>query len=228
MIKPFLSGTALLVLSFTAASADWVIDSKIDTAQGAMNITAKLKEQRARLDMNGPQGAMSTIVDSTTGDSTQLMHAQKMAVTVPGAIVKQQIEAMKAAAGASGEAGAAKATGEKEKVGEWDCEIYTWSSGTTSAKLWVASNVPNGESLKGAMAKLKAGAFGATRLGPDESLLPGPVVRTETTAGGQVTKMTVNAVKEEKLDASTFEVPADYKTMSLPGQPGATSPKPKK
>lgn len=226
MKTPVLSTVALLAFTL-AAPADWVIDSDVDTAQGKMSITAKLQEERARLDMNGPQGAMSTIVDSKTGNSTQLMHAQKLAMSVPGSMVKQQIEAMKKAAGADATSTDAKATGEKEKVGAWECEIYTWASGTTSAKLWVASNVPNGDQLKAAVAKLKSGAFGRTQVGPDESKLPGPVVRSETTAGGQTTKMTVSALKEEKLDPSIFAVPADYKAMALPTAP-ATPAKPAK
>ena len=218
-MKSHLSVLTFAGFTIVAAQADWVIESRVDTQQTKLKITARLADDLVRLDTETPNGGKtSTIVNATTGDSIQLIHAGKSVVRVPGSVVKQQIQAIKqATAGADTAPQKARPTGQKEKVGPWDCEIYTWSEGQASAKLWVASNVPNGEELKAAMGKLRGGALAGSHVGPDESELPGPVVRSETTAGGQTSKMTMISVKEQKIDRTVFEVPPDYK-------PAASSP----
>lgn len=222
-MKRYLSAVTLAALTIVVGHADWVIESKVDAQQTKLNITARLADEFVRLDTETPKGGKtSTIVNATTGDSIQLIHAGKTVMRVPGTVVKQQIQAIKQATSGGVDTVPEKArpTGEKETVGPWDCEIYEWAEGNASAKLWVASNVPNGEQLKAALGKLRGGALAGSHVGPDESELPGPVVRSETTARGQTTRMTMISVKEEKIDRSVFEVPADYKPgPSLPGAP---------
>ena len=226
-MKRYLSAVIFAGLTIVAGRADWVIESRVDAQQTKLNITAKLTDEFIRLDTESPTGGKtSTIVNATTGDSIQLIHAGKTVVRIPGTVVKQQIQALKqTTAGADAAPQKAKPTGEQEKIGPWDCEIYTWAAGNASAKLWVASNVPNGEQLKAALAKLRGGALAGSHVGPDESELPGPVVRSETAAGGQTSKMTMISVKEQKIDRKVFEVPADYKSAGPPPSGAPASPR---
>ena len=53
-------------------------------------------------------------------------------------------------------------------------------------------------------------------MGPDQSALPGPSLKSEVMAQGQKITSSLVSVKEQDLDAKEFEVPADYKSMALP------------
>jgi hypothetical protein len=192
------------------------------------NITTKLKDGKMRADLNGPLGAMSSIIDGTTGDSIQLIHAQKMAMKTSAAQMKQAIEMSKQAAGATPDKSAAQtkpqATGQKEKVGEFDCEIYTWSGNGTTTKFWVALKHPQAALLKAAEKQMRSGVMGMAQSGPDVTELPGPALKTETQAANSKTVATILSVKETKIEAAEFEVPKDYQTMDMSKLPGASSP----
>jgi hypothetical protein len=217
-MKAILSLLAVPFLLAATASADLIVELKIESPMMNTNTTMKMKGDKMRADVDGgPTGQMSTITDAKTGDVVTLMHAQKMAMKISAAQMKQSLDQLKAAGGLKDGAAAVapKATGEKEKVGDYDCEIYTWSDGNTSAKFWVAKNHPKADALK-AFSKQMRNAVPGAKMGPDESELPGPAVKSEVTSQGQKITSTLVSVKEQDLDAKDFEVPADYKSMALP------------
>jgi len=217
----FVPAAALSLLA-AAAQADLVIESKVESAQMNSAMTTKIKSDKVRTDIaSGPMGAMSVIMDNQSGDSVNLMHAQKMAMKSTGAQMRQALEMAKQFTGAAtGEAAKPQKTDRSEKIGDYDCDIYTWSSGGMSGRYWVAKNHPQAATLKEAEKKMKAGILAGAQTGPDTSALPGAVLKTETVAAGQTTVMTVVSVKEAKLDAKDFEVPPDYTAMAMPQMPG--------
>ena len=217
-MKAFLSALAVTALLIATASADWVIDSKIESPQLNTNTTTKVKGDKLRVDIeNGPAGAMSSIVDTKSGESIQLMHAQKMAVKTSGAALKQAMDAAKDKAGVKqGAPSELKPTGQSEKVGEFDCDIYTWTDGTNTSKLWVAKNHPQAAALKAFEKQMRSGFFGGMQMGPDTSTLPGPAIKTETSVQGTKITSTINSIKEQNIDAKEFDVPAGYQSMALP------------
>jgi hypothetical protein len=181
--------------------------------------TTKVKGDKLRVDIpNGPAGAMSSIVDTKSGDSIQLIHAQKIAMKTNAATMKQAMEAAKQKTGVSG-GGELKATGQSEKIGDLDCDIYTWSEGPTSVKIWVAKNHPQAAALKAFEKQMRSGFFGGMQLGPDTTKLPGPAIKTETTMQGAKITNTITSVKEQDVDAKEFDVPTGYQSMALPGAP---------
>jgi hypothetical protein len=216
------------------ASADLIIESKVESPQMNSNVTTKIKQGKVRADMTGPMGAMSSIIDSASGDSIQLIHGQKMAMKTSAAQMKQAIEMSKQLAGATGDKSATsakpQATGQKEKVGEHDCEIYTWTGGGMTSKFWVALKHPQAALLKDAEKQMRSGALGAAASGPDTSDLPGPALKTETQVANMKTVATILSVKEGNVNATDFEVPKDYQSMDMskiPGAGGPTTPAPK-
>ena len=114
-------------------------------------------------------------------------------------------------------AAAVKDTGEKEKVGDYNCEIYTWTDGGTTSKLWVTKDHPQAAALKALEKQMRSGFFGAMQSGPDTTSLPGVAVKTEVTAQGQKITTTVLSVKEQDVDVKEFDVPAGYQSMTMPG-----------
>lgn len=204
----------------TPAFADWVMETKLESAMMNTSNVIKVKGDKVRADLaSGPMGAMSSIIDTASGDSVSLIHAQKMAMKMSAAQMKQAMEMAKQAAGMKGDAAAAKpkATGQKEKIGDHECEIWTWADGDATAKYWVALNHPQAAALKEVIKKTSGGAMTGVQAGPDTTALPGPVMKTEMSAAGQKTTMTVLSIKEQPVDPKEFEVPADYNAMAMPG-----------
>src|SRR5205085_7462280 len=93
-----------------------------------------------------------------------------------------------------------KATGEKEKVGDWDCEIYTMEIGAgKSAKLWLAKDFPNYGALKEQLAKIQDASLSDSGFDPEKFKLNGVVAKLEIDIStGKMTK-TLVSVKEEAV-----------------------------
>jgi hypothetical protein len=221
-MKTLIVSAALVSILAAAAQADLVIESKVESPQVNTPMTTKIKGDKVRTDMNaGPMGAMSVIMDNKSGDSINLMHAPKIAMKTSGAQMKQTLEMAKQLSGApAADATKPQKSSQSEKVGEYDCDIYTWNGGAMTARYWVAKSHPQAVMLKDAEKNMNAGVLGAAQSGPDTTTLPGPVLKTETVTAGQTTTVTVVSVKEQKLDDKDFETPADYKAMAMPQMPG--------
>ena len=213
---------ASLLLATALARADIVVEQKMESAMLNGNVTMKVKGDKARMDMPSPVGGSQTmIIDNASGEIITLMHAQKMAMKMNINAIKQQAEAQQKAAGIDpAKMEAPKATGKKEKVGEWNAEIYEYAVGPMKGRLWVSKDFQNGKAINDQInavsAKMAAGGMDPTKLN-----VPGMVVKTEMdTPGGKFTTTLVKAV-EQDVPAGEFVAPADYKEMAMPATPGA-------
>jgi Domain of unknown function (DUF4412) len=208
----------LLLLLAAWSHADLVIEQKMESAFVNGNVLMKIKGDNARVDMPGPAGDMSVLVDMKKGEIATLVHAQKVAM-------KMNVEAAKKA----GEQEAKKAgidpakieqpksTGQKEKVGEWEAEIYETKLGNSPARFWVAKDVPNYKSIMDQINKLST-ATGSAGFDISKFDMGGMVVKSEmNTPAGKVTA-TVVKVSEDSVDPSIFQVPAGYQETKVPGQ----------
>ena len=217
------------ISALAAARADLIVEQKMEGSVLNGTMKMKMKGDKVRIDMPaGPLGDMSSIVDVQTGDSTTLIHGSKMAMKMSGALAKQAIDSVK---GAAPDAGAAKfqATGRKEKVGEYNAEVFTWASPAGMQTLWVTKDVPGFAKIKAQFDKFsKASAAGIGKgMTPDTSALPGVVVKTEMDLAGNKITSTVTSMKEENVDAAVFDVPKDYQEMAQPTLPAIPPPAPK-
>lgn len=216
-----------------AARADLVVEQKVESPFQNGNMTMKIKGEKIRVDMpTGPAGAMSSIVNLTTGDSLTLMHGQKMAMKTSGALAKQMIEQMQkktetpAAAGAEAGAAGPKATGKTETVGEYQTEIYTVNIGGGTYTYWVAKDFPDYAKIKAEMDKVNQMASGgiAKGMGPDLGNLPGVAVKTRAEIGGTQITTTLVSAKSGPVDAALFEMPKGYTEMAAPTLPNIPAP----
>jgi hypothetical protein len=213
-----------LACTVVAARADLTIKQKVERAAVSSDTTTQIKGDKVRVDM----GEISTIMDLSTSDTITLMHKSKMAMKLSGVQMKQMMDAMKKQMGAAAdnaEPPKPQATGKTEKVGDYNTEIYTWSNTngmTATMTMWVAKDFPNSKNIKEQLAKVKKSTAGGMSKGmaPDDSALPGMVVKTQAEVLGQKITTTLVSVKEETLDASLFDVPKDYSYQDMP-QPGA-------
>ena len=213
-----------LLFTIVAARADLVMEQKIESAMINGNITTKIKGDKVRVDMpTTPQGAISTIMDVNTGDSVTLMHGQKAMIKISGTEIRQMAENMKKArangAAANAEPPKFHDTGKTGKVGDYDTEIYTWSSPDgANQTIWVAKNFPDYARIKVQMDRLNNSPIAkmSKDTSPDVGTLPGMVVKTQMEMKGQKVTSTLVSAKEESVDASIFEAPKDYHEMVQP------------
>lgn len=210
---------ASLLLLSALSRADVVIEQKMESGFVNGNITMKIKGDNARMDMPaGPAGNVTVLMDMATGQMSTLMHAQKMAMKMDMKTVKKQAEAQAKVSGIDpSKIEKPKATGQAEKIGEWNTEVYEANFSGTTAKLWVAKDFPNYKAIMEQMNKFSAAA-GNAGFDPSKFDLNGMVVKTEmNTPAGKVTTTLVSA-KEAPVEATDFAMPAGYKEMTMPGQ----------
>jgi Domain of unknown function (DUF4412) len=213
-----------LAFGIMAARADLVLQQNVESSMVNGTITTQIKGDKIRVDMpSSPQGAMSTIMDLSSGDSTTLFHERKVAMTVPGAEIKQMAENLKktrAGAGTNAAPPKFQDTGKTEKVGKYNTEIYTWSSPDgANQTVWVARDFPDFAKIKVQMDKLNDSPVAQMSKGaaPDVNTLPGMVVKTKMEVNGQTVTSTLVSAKESSVDASIFQTPKDYQQMNQPG-----------
>ena len=98
--------------------------------------------------------------------------------------------------------------------------------GTLEAKLWIAKDFPNAQSIKDQMMKLSS-SMGGAGFDPSKIDVPGMVVKSEVST--PVGKMTITLVKakEEAVDDKEFVKPEGYQEMQMPTLPGAAPEPPK-
>lgn len=219
MKKRFLLALALVAAPLLAR-ADLTFVQNIETQGQKIPLTLKLKETKIRVDM-GDQA--STLMDINSGEMTTLMHANKAFMKVDPAVLKMMQAQMKQQMGETAEKpGELKPTGQKEKVGDFDTEIYTLESGSTKGKFWIAKDYPNGDKLLTALKQIQDSPAGkmAGNMGSQPENYPGVPVKSEMEVSGQKVLVTLVSVNDEKLDAGLFAVPGDYKAMAAPAIPG--------
>jgi hypothetical protein len=227
-----------LVFAAATVRADLVIQQQITIATNSSVATMKIKGGKIRLDMYaGQPRAISTITDLKTGDAITLLHTQKMFVKTAGATARQTKPAGNGPT-VTAKPPVPRATGKTEKVGGYDTEIYTWSNSRgITGTAWVAKNFPDYARIRTDMAVLdKSAAEANNSLDPELSKLPGMVVKSQVTGNKQAITVTLVSAREEPVDASLFQAPANYKEMPraktikpvakpvAPKTPGKTAP----
>ena len=224
-----------VILGALAARADLVIHQQADVGGSGqlIAITIKIHGDKIRQDLVGLGSEdMSLIKDAATGDSIALMPQQKL-FTKP---------AKKAKDPQSPDAALSKPldTGNSERVGGYDAKIFAWAAdrklwNDTNGMietLWVAKDFPNYENIKTDLAKLDRAnvSFPGNGMQPGISALPGMVVKSKLIVkmGGvvQTINITLLSMKEEAVDPSNFEVPADYKEWTPPQSANEPAPSP--
>jgi len=209
---------AVSALSLHSSFADWVISQKTTTEGKTQDMVIKVKGDKTRADI-GDQ--MSAITDASSGEITMFMHSQKM-------MMKMNADSMKGLMSLAGQllekaAPAAKpeATGQMEKVGDYETEIYTWKSKLGTGKFWIAKDFPGYKEINAAQDKLtKAMGNPATAFAPQTGDFPGMAVKSEMTLMGKVIISELVSAKNEPVADSTFIAPEGYKEMKIPSLPG--------
>jgi hypothetical protein len=209
------------LLTALIAHADLVVEQKIESAMVNGNTVTKIKGDQIKIDSPVPGGGnYTTIVNAQTGDATTLMHAQKMGMKMNINAIQKQMQAVTGGNAANpANMSKPKATGQKEKVGEYDADVYEMSVMGQNIKMWAAKDYPHAQKLKEQMNKLAKATSGGM-MDPSHFDVPGMIVKTEmTTPQGKVTQ-TLTSVREENVAATEFEIPTGYNIQEMPQIPG--------
>jgi Domain of unknown function (DUF4412) len=217
-MKAFLCGF-LALFAVTGVRADLVIEQKIESQVMNGNMNMKIKGEKARMDIPSPVGGnMTILMDLANDQMATLVHAQKMVMKMKMADAKKAAEEQQKKSGVDvTKVEQPKATGQKEKIGEWNCEIYDVNFGGMTGKMWVTKDFPNYKSIMEQMNKINSAASMGMGMDPSKFQLDGMTVKTEMAAPFGKMTSTLVKVTEGAVPDSEFEVPAGYKEMSVPG-----------
>ena len=211
-IRGLLLSCAILWLA--PARADLVIVQHVDGSGQSGDQTIRIKGDKARADLSSQ---ISMITDGASGDIVTLMHAQKAFLKTAAAQSKVLMEQLKKLAP---DAAGPKLvpTGKKEKVGNYECEVFTSRLGGLSVTYWIAKDFPNYPAVLAQMGKFQGGAISAMGRGmmPELKDFPGMQIKTEIDLGGKKVSTVLLSAKEENVDPASFEIPKDYKEASAP------------
>ncbi len=212
------------ILSTGFCRADLVIVQAIDNKAAGMNqnmeITMKLKGDRARIDMGGQ---MSSIIDGGTGDMITLMHSQKATMTMKGEQLKAMMEqfAKTQDRTPTSEVPPLVSTGKTETINGFATEEFTHVMMGNTINYWIAKDYPNYRAILEQMTAFsknmgQMASPGVQQVKPEA--FPGLPIRTEVTmSGGTGTVIsTIVSVEEKSVEASEFNIPADYKAIEVP------------
>ncbi len=213
-----LSLIAGFCLLASSACADWVLVQKATADDKTEEVVIHIKGEQTRLDVGKE---MSVIAGGADGQMIMLMHQQKMMMRLSADTLKGVMALAGAAFGADQAAAKPVATGMKEKVGTYVCEVFTWTGKMGSGKFWVARDFAGYEALNAAQDKLmQAMGNPASAFAPQASDFPGMVIKSEMQVMGKSNVSELVSAKEEAVDAAIFVLPADYKEMKMPALPG--------
>jgi hypothetical protein len=213
-MKPFLSSLAALLLTTALLHGDLVIVQKVEGAGQSGEQTIKIQGDKARTDL---AQSVSVITDGATGDSVTLMHAQRSYLKVPASQAKAMIEQVQKLR-PNAEPPKLQTTGKHEKIGGYDCELFTANLGFLNITYWLAHAYPNYQGILSQMAKVQSGGISAMTNGmmPDLKDFPGLPIKTEMDLGGKKLITTIVSAKEEAIDPAIFKIPNGYKEISAP------------
>ena len=189
------------------AHADLVIEQEVDTTgQPKQSMTMSFKDGKIRADIGK---AMSTITDSATGDTTAIMHEQKMVIKTSGAASKAAVEAAQTPLAGTGKP---KKIEETDTINGRECECWQYEIAGGKTVMWVDKAYPGYAEFKAELDQITAAQQKATAAPFD---LGGMVVKTESVMAGISSTILVKSVKQTKLDDSIFKAPAGYTEMNM-------------
>lgn len=217
-------GLCALVSLMSSVWADVLVVQTVDSAMMKGEMVMKIKGDKVRTDMPGGMiGNMTVLMDVKSGESITLMHGPKMMLRM------KMGDALAAAAAAMDGAkiGKPKPTGQKEKVGEWETEIFEADTGVGPAKMWVAKGFPNYERVQKELKRISEATTKGKTFDPSNFDLGGMVVRSEMSSPVGKIVSTLVRVETKDIDAKEFDVPQGYTEQKLPSLPGLNANPPR-
>jgi hypothetical protein len=208
-MKKLLFLLTVIFLALHSSFADWVIIQ--ETNKIAVLSTIKIKGAKSRVDIGD---LTSFIIDGT--NIFQLLHSRKLIVKLDAGSLKVKTRARTSNLPEA----ELVATGKKERIGNHECEIYTWSiKDIIFCKMWIAKDFPGFRELNAAQDKIEEDMGNPMgELYPKASYFPGMAIRSEIKEGSNLSVSQIVYAKEEPVDDAVFSMPTGYQ-MKMPTAP---------
>lgn len=201
----------------TVTNRGTVFEMKMESPLMSGTVTLKVKGDQARMDLPEIAGTrMSIVVDLKKGESTYLLHDQKQTMKVSREDQEKMARQQEKEAGIDiTKIKKPEPTGEKEKVGKWDTEIFETMVGKDKARLWVAKDYPNYKAIRELEIRLNKATGGG--FDPSQFDLGGMVVKSIMTIPtlGETTT-TLIGIKEAPVEDADFKKPEGYEDEQKP------------
>ena len=204
-----------LALAFNA-KGDYLIKEELQNSGQVQQITLKIKDTKVREDVGGQNSA---IIDSNTGETTLLLHAQKAFLKINPEQLKAQAHALKDLLGAKAENPAnieLKPTGKRETINGFDTEEFTTNLNGVQLSIFIAKGFPNYQKLVEALYRVQSGPamdiLRSMSIPPDK--YPGLPVRTTESIMGQKIVVLLDSAQETDVPDTDFIIPSDYKELN--------------
>jgi hypothetical protein len=203
-----------LLMTVTAARADLVLVQKVEGGGQSGEQTIKVKDGKSRADLGQ---SLSLITDGATGDAYTLKHTERTFMKIPATQSQAMLEELRKKRG-DAPAPELKPTGKKEKVGDYECEIFKTDLGGLAVTYWIAPTFPNYAAIQTQLSAVQKSSLALASQGlmPDSAAFPGMTMKTELELSGKKVTTTTISVKEMPVPASAFVVPAGYKETPTP------------
>jgi Domain of unknown function (DUF4412) len=207
---PVLTALALVA----PARADLILTQRVDGGGQTGEQTIRIKGGKSRADL---ASTLSLLTDAATGDAFTLKHPDRSFMKVPAAQSQAMLAEMKKKRGEAPPP-QLKPTGKKEKVGDYECEIFTTDLGGLTVTYWLAKDFPNFAAIQQQLSAVQAGAQALASQGlmPDPATFPGMTMKTVIELGGKKVTTTTLTVRETPVADSVFEIPQGYKELPSP------------
>ncbi len=152
---------------------------------------------------NGPDS--TSIVETNSWDTLNLIHSQKMAMRSAGAQLKTMIgQAMKGHVPPT-----PKATGKKETVAGAACDVYTFTDQHSTTTLWVSPNYPDLARFQPFIDAMKKGPGGGLTVDG----IPGILVKSEVRTPDRTSTVTIESMKTAVIPGTEFREPRNYQLI---------------
>ena len=164
-------------------------------------------------------GQTSAIIDSNTGETTLLVHAQKAFLKISPEQLKAQAEAIKDVLGTKGENPGnieLKPTGKQETINGFVTEEYTANFKGVQMSIFIAKQFPNYQKVVAALQRVQnaPGMDVLRSMSVPPEKYPGLPIRTTANIMGQKIVVILDSVQETEVPDTDFIVPSDYKELS--------------
>lgn len=165
--------------------------------------TMSIKGDKVRSDNDSTS---TVIMNTTAGEITTLVHEQKMVIKVNS----KDLGVPKDVPGVDPTSTQPKitATGQKETIDGYECEIYTSEAYGSVMKMWMCANYPGLKKLEAELKTMEKLSASSAKNGPKA---PGMMLKSEFEANGIKFVTKLISLEEKPISDELFLIPADYK-----------------
>lgn len=210
-----LFGAAFSLLAVLRAAGDMKIMETVETSNGVKRqCVMTMKGDKARLVM---QGIPTWVyLDLVTGDAVAVNDTSKTYTKVPVEATKQHIDDLKQSKGIAGATPQPLTdTGRKERIGDFDTEVYTRDTLTGGkVTIWVCKAAPNVKSLHEQVEKLRS-FISKIVPGYLQAIPDGIAMKTVSEESGETMTVTVTSMSYAPVRDIEILIPSDYKEETV-------------